>query len=275
MLRRKIINKIKKIRKKFFSKDDIAVIEELSMESGADSSWYREYMYANLPRVSADAKRIRQNLDHGDNILDVGALPPLLAAILVRDSSCRVTVIDPYTENFSGYFDRNQIDYIRGDILQVDLPELKDRFDIVSMCEVIEHLSGDLLSSLESIISYVKPGGLLYVTTPNLRSVSGFFALLIYRSGLASKMAQSVLDQYKSKTDSGYYGHVREYTSQEVIQLFEGLGMSLKSVHGQADYRLHPRSLVLGCLEMLFPSLRLFTKFVFLKPYRAGTGHGL
>ncbi len=44
-------------------------------------------------------------------------------------------------------------------------------FDVVTMCDVIEHL-GDPKGDLTSIHKALKPGGILYLVTPNIRSLS-------------------------------------------------------------------------------------------------------
>lgn len=58
-----------------------------------------------------------------------------------------------------------------GDILTIDLP--KDSFDVITSFEVIEHLV-DPKSHIKRLFELLKPGGLLYITTPNINAVTRY-----------------------------------------------------------------------------------------------------
>ncbi len=53
------------------------------------------------------------------------------------------------------------------DLLHDDLP-VREVFDVVVLCEVIEHLPIPPYIVLEKILRWMKPGGWIYITTPNL-----------------------------------------------------------------------------------------------------------
>jgi SAM-dependent methyltransferase len=54
------------------------------------------------------------------------------------------------------------------------LPFLAESFDIVVSCETIEHLP-DPLSGLSEMARVCRPGGLLYLTTPNYFNLMGLY----------------------------------------------------------------------------------------------------
>ena len=143
----------------------------------------------------------------------------------------------------------------------------EDQYDLVCFNEVVEHLAGNLLTALERVSKLVSQNGHLLVTTPNLRSLSGLVSLLVYSSGLASKPKESVKMQFDRKSsDYGYYGHVREYTSREVIELVESMGFVLVKKRFQPNYLKNSRLMrIVGAVEYLTPRYRLFGKYLFRK----------
>jgi len=138
---------------------------------------------------------------------------------------------------------------------------------LVCMCEVLEHLPGDVLRTLSHVAKWVEPGGYLYVTTPNLRSVSGAVAVFFRGSGLASKSSEPIRKQFmRARGGDGYFGHIREYTEKEVKDLLDYVGME----HVASSFQVHPRAetataRVIQTLERLLPSLRLYGKYLFQK----------
>jgi SAM-dependent methyltransferase len=59
----------------------------------------------------------------------------------------------------------NGLDVITSNIENVELPE--EKFDVITMWNVLEHLY-DPLGTLKKIALSLKPGGILFITTPNL-----------------------------------------------------------------------------------------------------------
>lgn len=62
---------------------------------------------------------------------------------------------------------RHGVEFRRCDLIRDDLPE-RAVFDAVVLCEVVEHLPVPLHLVLEKVARWVRPGGLVFVTTPNL-----------------------------------------------------------------------------------------------------------
>ena len=61
-----------------------------------------------------------------------------------------------------------KLDVFEGEVTDAPFPD--ETFDVVTMLDVIEHLS-DPASSLRKIYRLLKPGGWLYVVTPNFDSI--------------------------------------------------------------------------------------------------------
>ncbi len=64
---------------------------------------------------------------------------------------------------------RLRLDVISGTLDQARLPP--SSFDVVAMIDVIEHL-GDPQATLHDVASLLRPGGLLYLLTPNVQSLT-------------------------------------------------------------------------------------------------------
>jgi len=63
------------------------------------------------------------------------------------------------------------IEVYEGDILRIDLP--KESFDVITSFEVIEHLS-DPKSHIQRLYELLAPGGILYITTPNMNAITRY-----------------------------------------------------------------------------------------------------
>ena len=243
------------------------IIEEILQGCSDHHELYRRVMFRTAWRVQGDFSFIKAQIPHVKSVLDVGAIPPLLAGLLVQSGIQYVTVIDSNAEVFKSYFESVGITHIQGEILSADLEPLHRHFDLVCLCEVVEHLAGDVLLSVERVANCVTPGGYFYITTPNLKSISGALAIFICGSGLASKPHETVRAQYeRAASQGGYYGHVREYTEKEIIDLVESMGF----IHVKSSFQVRPRAQTrlekcARFLEHLFPRLRLFGQYLFKK----------
>jgi SAM-dependent methyltransferase len=229
--------------------------------------WYNDYMIGNASRIFADAHFISRQIPKSNNILDIGAIPPLFTELLRRGGFQLCSVADPNPEPFADYFRITGVKSYKIDLLKGVPDEFISRYDVVCLNEVIEHLGGNLLLAIQNAKSCIKPGGYLMITSPNLRSICGLIALVIKSSGLASKPNDNVRAQYdRASAQFGYYGHIREYTKREVIELFTSFGFKLYAYEFQANYIYFGRFTKFAtALERMFPEWRLFGKYLFQK----------
>lgn len=233
----------------------------------SNNEWYSSYMRSNDPRIIADAKFVARHVPKVSTILDIGGVPPLFLGYLLSYGFESCALADPNPEPFIQYLDDSKISYSKEDLLN-NLPvELKNKFDLVCLNEVVEHIGGNLLSAISNAIGCVKPGGMIMVTTPNLRSVWGLYSLLVKKSGLAAKPNDTVRAQYDRESAAyGYFGHIREYTQKEIVDLLESFGLKLLHCEFQKDYRYHGKATtIINLIESVFPSWRLFGKYLFVK----------
>lgn len=225
------------------------------------------YMKNNYYRNARDVDfLLKYGIPEKSDILDIGCIPPLFSALLYDKGYRNISIIDPNASTYRDFFQRKKIKY--HDYSVFDKFDINEQFDVICMNEVLEHLAGDLIYIFEQISSLLKPGGLLMLTTPNLSSFQGLWGLLFSGSGLASKIGQSVYDQYQRVKDFSYFGHIREYTKKEITVFFEKMGYSLVQEQYDLDWRLkdkNKKEKIFYVMEELMPRERVFAKYLFKK----------
>lgn len=92
--------------------------------------------------------------------------------------------------------------------------------DVLSCCEVIEHLTLNPVNMLGEIHRVLKPGGLLALTTPNALRDAHFRDL---------SRGRNIHDRYRKDFVFGAYGrHNREFTPSELCELLEQNGFTVQ-----------------------------------------------
>jgi len=101
------------------------------------------------------------------SLLDIGSgTGDLLNAASAKGWDVLGVELSPYAAQYAKQ--RYGVDVLVGDLYSVELP--KERFDVVTMVEVIEHLA-DPLAAIKKASGSLRPGGLLYLTTPNFHGI--------------------------------------------------------------------------------------------------------
>lgn len=105
------------------------------------------------------------------------------------------------------------------------LPFDDEEFDIVIMCEVLEHLNFNPLPLLKEINRILRPGGLFYVALPNPGSL--VHRKLMMRGKQVGFDIQEFFTQLDPRSSEIVYGHWREYSPEEVRRMLEPLGFRI------------------------------------------------
>jgi len=101
--------------------------------------------------------------------------------------------------------------------------------------ELFEHCRFDLLSTLNDLNRTLKPGGYLFLSTPNLKSAIGLYKYIFKHN--AYGVAGDVYHEWNKIHEIGHMGHVREYTPQEVSRLLEKCDFQIKETVYRGFYR--------------------------------------
>lgn len=227
---------------------------------------YDDLVQRTFWRPYSDFVFLKPYLNQINTVLDIGAVPPTLAVLLSIYGVQKLHILDPKADDFKEYAAHSGVSLITTDIFDYSPEKIGLKVDLVCFCEVLEHLTGDIRAVVSKLYRSVRPKGLLYVTTPNLQSVTGFYSLM-RGSGLASKYNEGILKQFeRAQSVDGFFGHIREYTSLEVESIFLSYGFSLEKesfvTRPMRKSKSVSESLVI-LLEKLFPKHRLFAKYLF------------
>ena len=136
-----------------------------------------------------------------------------------------------------------------------DLPDAA--FDAIICCEVLEHLAFNPIPVVRELKRILKPGGVIYIATPNFASLVHRLALLKGRS--FNNSPEHFVWALNSTSAMSVGLHWKEYTKRELLMFFELEGMRCVR-HYYCRYVNRTMSSVLrrilvACIYRLFPSL--------------------
>ncbi|MFN2387617.1 MAG: class I SAM-dependent methyltransferase [Thermoanaerobaculia bacterium] len=192
-----------------------------------------KYTWKEIPGSSHDLlRRHIRSLSRGIRLLDLGAAGGHLGRA-VRDHCAFLAGVEPDAalpeSSRAGYDDWRAVDALAAG-------EWPEPFDAVVCADVLEHLVApeELLARIRG---WLKPGGTLLVSLPNIANVSIRLALLF---GHFRYTDRGILDR----------SHVSFYTRSSARHLLEGAGFHIRSMEPTAmPYELAAPSLLRGGLR--------------------------
>jgi len=185
--------------------------------------FFATYLRQSAIRVYHCVRQLEAGGRPPGTVLEIGSLFGQFPLTLQR-LGYRATAVDRY-RTYAGAFDA-YLDLLRREGVTVvettreregEMVSELGAFDAVLSMAVIEHIPHTPRLFLESLVSHVKPGGILVLDTPNI-------ARYWNRKRLAAgdTIHQDIEKQYAS--DIPYEGHHREYTRAEMIWMLEQAG---------------------------------------------------
>jgi len=191
-------------------------------QTGAARQWHISYLY-NHERRFRDDLRLIESLAPSGPILEVGAAPCHLTALMRMSGYVTVGVdLDPH--RIADFIRQFGLNVCQCDIERSALPFPDDTFASVLLCDVFEHLRIDPIFALSEICRVLAPGARLLLTTPNVYSLPSMTRFLLGRS-----IADPVEEYGKLRT-LGHMGHVREYSTREVVRMLTISGLAVESI---------------------------------------------
>ena len=158
-------------------------------------------------------------------LLEIGANPYFTSLLLRKFTHYQLTLTNYFGAGKSTLSTQTVVSrdglkipfsFTHVNVEQEPLPYADDSFDVVLMCEVIEHFTHDPLTALNEIRRVIKPQGTLILTTPNVGRLENIAHLM---SG------HNIYDPYSAY---GPYGrHNREYTCEELRDLLSYTGFAV------------------------------------------------
>ena len=210
-------------------------IEEISLDIiklESQIAWYPDYKNQQLPRLINDLKvilDISKNKQKKDfSILDVGSNPPFLLSTLTK-LGFNALGVDSSPQVFAKTIDKYDLEVSQCNIELESLPFPDNTFDCVVFTEVFEHLRIDPIFTVSELYRVLKKDGVLILETPNLYSIKGIYNFIV-KGKTYSCATNSVYDEFKLVQTMGFFGHIREYTYQEVERFLNQIGFAKSQV---------------------------------------------
>lgn len=150
----------------------------------------------------------------GKRILDIGITPGHLAMAL-KGLGCEVSGVTDgrLLHEMRGRWAAEELTVSRAVVDREPLPFADDSFDGVLFTEVLEHLLYDPRKLVDEIYRVLRPGGEVIVSTPNVLRVENRIKIILGRNIYPAPERFYVSDLYRR--------HNREYTMQELLDLFQ------------------------------------------------------
>ena len=221
------------------------------------------YLRHHRERLALDLQWLLDNVRPEAAILEVGASPYCLTRA-AAGAGYRVATVD-----FSSRWNRERavrlgVAWSPCDIEREPLPFPDDAFDEVLFNEIFEHLRIDLPFTAGEILRVLRPGGRLWLSTPNLLSLRGSANLALRQEAWAVS-AGGVYNQYRNLRDGGHMLHVREYTGPEVVAFLQAAGFAVEVLRYRG--RFHNGFANAACVVM--PRLRPYFSVISRKAARS------
>lgn len=231
------------------------VVTRIQPDDPSLNDWLPRYCRQHRQRFAADLEIIKRHVAPGAEILEYGAIPLVMTAALAA-LSYEISAVDVQPDRFAKAITSLDLNVIQCDVETEALPFAAETFDVVLFNELFEHLRINPIFTLKEAHRVLKPGALLLLSTPNLRSLRGLRNLLFHNQAHAA--SAGVYEQYEKLKTLGHMGHVREYTTREVSDFLSRIGFRVDKVIFRGGYG---RGTV-GIVERLAPSLRPFFTLV-------------
>lgn len=177
-----------------------------------------EYYVQQRPRYRRTLSLIdRQQLPPSPRVLEVGG--GQIALLMQALHGARPVVLD-LSVKWSEPVVKHGIEFAVADLVRDD-PGFRDEFDLVVLCEVIEHMPipGHLV--IEKIAGWLRPGGLLFMTTPNLYRLRN-----VVRVALGLQM----FCPFRFPPRGSGIGHFFEYSQDNLAWQIREAGMEVVSI---------------------------------------------
>jgi len=188
-------------------------------------------------------------------VLELGACPYFMTVMVEKYLGYKITaanfhadygdaILSPEAEitlSSSRYRESYTYRYKMFNVERDPFPYPSGSFDMVLCCEILEHLPMDPSRMLCESHRVLKPGGSLFITTPNVLRLSSIYNLIYGRN-----------IHFPYSTDGVYGRHNREYTPGELSDLLKLHNFEPEIIVDDAyPHDPYPRDALYQCLSAL------------------------
>ena len=187
-------------------------------------------------------------------ILEIGSFLGVVSIVLAR-LGFSVTALDipefMANNRLQERFYRHGVTVHSTNLSEGRIPEDSGEFNLVIMCETLEHFDFNPVPVLLEINRVLRSDGVIYLSLPNLASLVNRAKLLCGRS--IHNPVNDFFDQLRKDCNMIVGIHWREYTKSEIAELLEATGFSIDSHY---YFTSTTSMLPARILYAFFPSLR-------------------
>lgn len=187
-------------------------------------------------------------------VLEIGAYLGVVSISLAR-LGFDVTALDipEFMQNarLRERYDAAGVECLVANLRDYSVPDKADKYDLVIMCETLEHLNFNPVPVLLEINRILKTGGRLYLSLPNLASLVNRVNLLLGKS--IHNPVDDFFQQLRDDSNMLVGIHWREYTGSELVELLQSVGLQVDKHY---YFTTHRPSLIANPVYRLFPSVR-------------------
>jgi ubiquinone/menaquinone biosynthesis C-methylase UbiE len=220
-----------------------------------------EYPSSFYPRSSGRFWPLWRDLEQGSPgvLLDIGCGVGFMSAV-VSQIGYAVDCLDASNNLKEEVIQQFNLKFSECNVESAPIPYPDNTFDVVLLTEVLEHFNYNPLVPLYEIRRVLKPGGKLFLTTPNMASIFALYTILM------GDNVSGNLNQVLGRGWQKQYGqhqvfrdmHFRYYTIKDVRQLMQIAGFSIikyrSLVRGDPATRNLPRRLFLYLAKTIVAS---------------------
>ncbi len=232
-------------------------LDLLSIGDKTGEAAYLEHARCSYLRTLRDVIQIADGgtFEHKNiRVLEIGAFLGVVSCVLARLGFI-VTAHDipefMGNERLANRYHADGVTTITANLRNYSIPVDSAAFDLVIMCETLEHLNFNPLPVLSEINRVLTTGGHLYLSLPNQASLVNRGKLMLGKS--IHNPVKDFAEQLDRTTNMIVGIHWREYTGAELEELVGRSGFSITS---HQYFTTHRASIPARAAYYLFPKLR-------------------
>ena len=207
---------------------DFKLLASDDMEAGFHDGYVAEHRHEYV-RTVRDVLKHRPPNQAGIKVLEIGAFFGVVC-IALASLGYSVTAADvpEYIElpEQAERYARFGIETKGVRLQDFVMPFDDERFDVIIMCEVLEHLNFNPLPLLKEINRIGAPESIFYVSMPNAASI--FHRMAVLKGFAGGIQVAEFFEQLDPTNSLIANGHWREYTAAETRQMLEPLGYRIE-----------------------------------------------
>ena len=181
--------------------------------------WWGNYLHYHRDRYFDTLDRMASA---DKDVLEVGSVPAHLT-LMMREAGFNVAGVDLAPERIQPFIDKHDLEIHRVDIETEPLPFPDGTFGTVLFTEVLEHLRINPLHTFSELGRVLKPGGQLWITTPNITPADRLAFLL------GKDYQGDIVEEFRKLERLGHMGHFRLYSLGDIRRLLDATGMDVRS----------------------------------------------